>query len=98
VVAHEIFNVAGQAQDNPYSQEGDMTWFVHVNKNTIASNRKHGKKEPAVRIQRGRRGKSIYCYRAKFVEGEIIYSPHEPLLPCGARMVIQTEHEPEVLE
>lgn len=75
-----------------------MTWYLHVNKNTIASNRKNGTKNPAIRIQKGRSGKPVYAYRVKIKEGEFVYSPDKPLLPCGARMVIQTEHEPEIVE
>jgi hypothetical protein len=36
--------------------------------------------------------------RVRISEGEVIYSLHEPLLPCGARLVIKTESEPEVIE
>ena len=73
-------------------------YYVHVNRNVINSNTKHGKNEPAVRYQKGRYGKPIYAHRVRFTEGELIYSAHEPLLPCGARMVIQTENEPIVIE
>ena len=75
-----------------------MTWYVHVNKNIIASNRKHGRGDPAVRVQKGKRGKPIYCNRVRFVDGEVVYSPDKPLLPCGARLVIRTETCPDVLE
>ena len=75
-----------------------MTWFVHVNKNTIASNRKHGEAEPAIRFQKGRYGKPVYANRVRIKDGEFIYAPHgDPLLPCGARMVIATEIQPEVV-
>lgn len=74
-----------------------MTWFVHVNKNTIASNRKHGQCEPPIRFQNGKYGKPVYANRVRIKEGEFIYSPHEPLLPCGARMVISTEYKPEII-
>lgn len=74
-----------------------MTFFVHVNKNTIASNRKHGRSEPAIRIQRGKYGAPIYANRVRIKEGEFIYSPDDPLLPCGARMVLATEIEPEII-
>jgi hypothetical protein len=73
-------------------------YYVHVNKNVIASNRKHGKSDPAVRVQKGKYGKPIYAFRVRFQDGEMIYSPDKPILPCGARMVIQTEHDVEILE
>jgi hypothetical protein len=75
-----------------------MTWFVHVNKNTIQSNAKHGRNEPAIRIQFGKYGAPKYCHRVRIEEGEFIYSPDDPLLPCGARMVLATEIEPEVIQ
>ena len=75
-----------------------MTWFVHVNKNTIASNRKHGHSEPAIRIQKGKYGAPVYANRVRLKDAEFIYEPHgSPLLPCGARMVLATEIEPEVV-
>jgi hypothetical protein len=72
-------------------------WYVHVNRNTINSNTKNGTCVPAVRFQRGKYGKPVYANRVKFTEGELVYSPHEPLLPCGARMVIHTPNQPEVI-
>lgn len=75
-----------------------MTWYIHVNKHKIAANRKNGHRDPPVRVQRGKRGKATYCWRVFFEEGEMIYSPHKPILPCGARLVIATETEPQVIE
>ncbi len=75
-----------------------MTWFLHVNKNTIASNRKNGTKLPAIRIQKGKYGKPVYAFRVKIKDGEFLYSPDKPLLPCGARMIIQTNEEPVIVE
>jgi hypothetical protein len=73
-------------------------YYIHVNKNVIASNRKHGKSDPAVRIQKGKYGKPVYAFRVKFRDGEMIYSPYIPILPCGVRLVIQTPHVPEIIE
>lgn len=73
-------------------------YYVHVNRNVINSNTKNGTDHPAVRYQKGKYGKAVYAKRVRFTEGEMIYSPHEPLLPCGARMVIQTPNKPEVIE
>lgn len=74
-----------------------MTWYIHINRNTINSNRKHNKSEPAVRIQKGKYGKPTYSKRVKFERGEIVYKPSgKPLLPCGARLVIVTDVEPTV--
>jgi hypothetical protein len=72
-------------------------YYVHVNRNTINSNTKNGTSEPAVRFQKGKYGKAVYANRVRFKEGELLYSPHKPLLPCGARMVIATPHKPEII-
>lgn len=75
-----------------------MTTYIHVNRNTIASNAKHGTDKPAVRFQKGRYGKPSYAHEVQ-INGpsRVIYSPHEPLLPCGARLVIATEAEVEII-
>src|SRR5579872_6992401 len=75
-----------------------VTTFIHVNRGTIASNAKHGTSKPAVRFQKGRYGKATYAHEVS-IEGpsRVIYSPHEPLLPCGARLVIATESPVKVI-
>jgi hypothetical protein len=74
-------------------------YYTHINRNTINSNRKQGTSEPAVRFQKGKYGKATYCHRAKFEAGEIMYKPSgEPILPCGARLVIITKEQPIVIE
>lgn len=75
-----------------------VTTYVHVNRNTIASNAKHGTDKPAVRFQRGRYGKATYAHEVE-IEGHsrVVYSPHRPLLPCGARLVIETEAPVKVI-
>lgn len=75
-----------------------MVWYIHVNRNIINSNTKYGTNDPAVRVQRGKRGKAVLCHRVKMKDAELIYSAHNPILTCGARMVIVTENEPEILE
>ena len=73
-------------------------WYTHVNRNTIASNVKHGTTEPAVRFQRDRYGKPVYAMEVE-IDGpvRVVYSPHDPLLPCGARLVIASEAEPRIV-
>lgn len=73
-----------------------MTYYIHVNRNKIDSNRKHGTNEPVIKFHKGKYGKATYAHKVKIKEGELVYSPHEPLLPCGARLVILTEIEPEI--
>jgi len=66
--------------------------YVHVNRNIIASNAKHGRLRPPVRYQRGKYGKPVYCHEVEISgPSRMIYSAHEPILPCGARLVIATE-------
>ncbi len=74
-------------------------FFTHVNRNTIAANTKHGRSEPAVRFQKGRYGKPAYAMEIE-IDGPVRlrYSPHEPLLPCGARVVIESEAEPRIIK
>lgn len=75
-----------------------MTWFVHVNRGQIDSNRKHGTDEPVLTIKRGKRGKPTLARRIRLPEGsEMIYDPVNPILPCGARCVVMCPSEPEVV-
>lgn len=75
-----------------------MTFFTHVNRGQIDSNRKNGTNEPVVRYQRGKYGKATYAHEVEIPgPSRVIYSPHEPILPCGARMVIASEVEPKVI-
>jgi hypothetical protein len=75
-----------------------MTTYVHVNRNVIFANAKHGRSDPAVRIQTGRRGKPTYAHEVEIAgPSRVIYSPHEPILPCGARLVIATESPVKVV-
>lgn len=70
-------------------------YYIHVNRNTIASNAKHGTNEPAVRFQKGKYGKAQYCHELEIPgPSKMIYSAHEPILPCGARLVIESALEP----
>jgi hypothetical protein len=74
-------------------------FYTHVNRNTIDSNRKNGTDEPTVRFQKGKYGKPVYAHRVR-IDGpcEVISSMHEPLLPCGARLVIASTVKPEVVQ
>lgn len=73
-------------------------WYTHVNRNTINSNTKNGTSLPAVRIQEGKNGKPVYGFEVELPAGSrMIYSPHEPLLKCGARLVIESETAPTII-
>lgn len=75
-----------------------MTFYTHVNRGQIDSNRKNGTDKPPVKFQRGRYGKPTYAHEVDIPgPSRVIYSPHEPILPCGARLVIASEVEPIVV-
>ena len=74
-------------------------YYTHINRNIIASNKKHGTSEPAIRVQEGRYGDPEYAFRVKFKDGEVLYKPDgDPILPCGARLVIKSEEKPEIMK
>lgn len=75
-----------------------MKWYVNINKQTIARNAKHGTDDPPVRISRGKSDKQTYCNELELPAGsKIIYSPHSPLVKCGARLVIECPTEPVIV-
>ena len=72
-----------------------MTWYTHINRNVIDSNRKHGKNEPPIKTQEGKYGKPIYGHAAVLPSGSVLrYSSDGVLLPCGARLVIESKEQP----
>lgn len=71
-------------------------WYVNINKHTIAANTKHGEQAPPIRVCKGKNGKGTYYSEVGLPPGSrLIYSPAEPLLKCGARLVIECPTEPE---
>ena len=74
-----------------------MTYYTHINRGTIDSNRKNGRNDPPVKFQKGKYGKPTYAHEVAFKNGRVIYDHEGTLLPCGARLVIETEDKPEVL-
>lgn len=72
--------------------------YVHVDRGVIDSNRKHGRSDPPVTIRRGKRGRSQKCFEVELPAGSrMVYSPHEPILSCGARLVVVCPTEPQVI-
>jgi hypothetical protein len=65
--------------------------IIHINRNVIQSNAKHGRKEPVCRVQEG----SVvrYCMEVD-IKGpsRMVYNPENPL-KCGAKLWIETESE-----
>lgn len=75
-----------------------MTNYVSINGNVIRSNRKHGLDDPPIRIVKSR-GDRFPRYAREIVicgSSRINYT-HEPSLKCGARVVLETECEVQVL-
>lgn len=76
-----------------------MTYYLHVNTQRIRKNIRADIKEPVVRVQKGRRGAPTYGSVFSIPDGSVIrYSPDTPILPCGARLVIECPTEPVLIE
>ena len=69
--------------------------IVHVNSNTIKSNRKHNKSLPPLSIRKTRSAKATYCSEVHIhddngnVVAKVVYQPETPLA-CGAQVWIET--------
>lgn len=75
-------------------------FYTHINRNKIDSNRKHGTEEPAVRFQEGKYGEPTYAFEVELPAGSrVCYVPSgDPILPCGARLVIVSDTAPTVIK
>lgn len=65
--------------------------IIHINRNVIQSNARHGRTEPVVRVERD--GVVTYCMEVE-IKGpsRLVYRPDAPR-PCGAKLWIETEAE-----
>lgn len=74
-------------------------YYTHINRNTINSNRANGTEMPAVRFQNGKYGVPTYAFEVEFPENSrVVYQPSgDPILPCGARLVIVSNTKPRVI-
>ena len=72
--------------------------YIHVNQHKIRANKKHGTNGPVITIKHGKT--NTYCHEVKINGDSVIrYGGNDkPLLSCGARVVIETEAEVEVLK
>ena len=72
--------------------------YIHVNQHVIRANRKNGTADPVITVKQGTR--NTYCSRVKILgPSEVIYGGNgKPLLSCGARVVIETESEVEIVD
>ena len=72
--------------------------YIHVNQHVIRANRKNGTADPVITVKQGTR--NTYCSRVKILgPSEVIYGGNDkPILGCGARVVIATEADVEILD
>ena len=72
--------------------------YIHVNQHVIRANRKNGTDDPVITVKQGSR--NTYCSRVRVLgPSEVIYGGNDkPLLSCGARVVIATEADVEILD
>ena len=80
-----------------------MKKYIHVNQGNIKGNlktRRTGRDlplKPVITIKEGKNNQ--YCNAVAIMgESRVIYGHYKPLLPCGARVIIETEAEVEILE
>ena len=66
---------------------------IHVNMHKIRANKKHGTNEPVITVKEGR--KNTYGHEVEILgPSKVIYGGNDkPILPCGARVVIETDSE-----
>ena len=72
--------------------------YIHVNQHVIRANKKNGTNDPVITIKQG--SKNTYCHEVE-IKGpsKIIYGCNDkPLLSCGARVVIETEADVEIVK
>lgn len=74
-----------------------MKTYIHVNQHKIRANKKYGTDEPVITIKQG--SKNTYCHEVRILgESVVRYGGNEkPILSCGARVVIETEAEVEIV-
>lgn len=71
--------------------------YIHVNQHVIRANKKHNEDNPVITIKQG--SKNTYCHEVE-IKGpsRVIYGGNDrPLLSCGARVVIETESDVEIV-
>ena len=75
-----------------------MKTYIHVNQHKIRANKKHGTNEHVITVKRGK--ENTYCHEVKVLgPSTVVYGGNDkPLLSCGARVVIMTEGEVEVVK
>ena len=71
--------------------------YIHVNQHKIRSNKKNNSLEPVITTKEGR--KNTYCSEVEILgPSRVIYGGNDKtLLSCGARVIIQTESEINII-
>lgn len=71
--------------------------YIHVNQHKIRSNKKNNSLEPVITIKEGR--KNTYCSEVEILgPSRVVYGGNDKtLLSCGARVIIQTESEINII-
>ena len=72
--------------------------YIHVNQHVIRANKKNNTNDPVITIKQGK--SNIYCHEVNILgPSRVVYGGNKkPLLSCGARVVIETEAEVEVIK
>ena len=77
--------------------------YIHVNQGNIRGTlktKRTGREQelkPVITIKQGK--ENVYCNAVAILgPSKVIYGHDEPLLSCGARVVIETDAEVEVIE
>ena len=65
--------------------------YIHVNMHKIRSNKKKDQNEPVITVKEGRN--NTYGHSVEILgPSKVVYGGNgKPLLPCGARVVIETK-------
>jgi len=76
-----------------------MKTKIHVNQHHVRSNKTKGTNLPVITIKQGR--KNTYCNQVEILgPSKITYcgsGDEKPILSCGARVVIETESEINII-
>ncbi len=74
-----------------------MKKYIHINQHKIRANKKNNTLEPVITIKEGRT--NTYCSEVEILgSSRVVYGGNEKtLLPCGARVVIETESEIKII-
>ena len=72
--------------------------YIHVNQHVIRANKKHDKNNPVITVKSGKN--NTYCHEVEILgPSKVVYGGNDkPLLSCGARVVIETKSEVNIVK